>query len=127
MPPTHDYTYRYRGPRGSYGDCRIRVYEAPGQTVVIASDLGGGVSGTAAAARIATELERRHGPDPARPLVWVEHYRYGGDLAGSPGGRVETFHLVTFRRADDGTLYAPERWHLGRAGVEALIGEPIED
>ncbi len=128
MPKTHDYRHTYRGPGGVLSACRIRVYDTGGgQTVVIATDLGRGTSVTGAVTPLANEIEGSHCADPSRRMLWVEHYRYADTLPGWGAAPVETFHLVTFTRADDGTLTAP-RWHrLGRADIEALIGQPVED
>ncbi len=128
MPKTHDYRHTYQGLRGAPSPWRIRVYDTGGgQTVVIATALGRGTSVPGAVAPLANAIEGSHCADPSRRMLWVEHYRYADTLPGWGAAPVETFHLVTFTRADDGTLTAP-RWHrLGRADIEALIGQPVED
>ena len=112
--------YSQSNPRGTLGFTtayRVRVYRHAGVVVVVATDTGDGTRLTRVAETLATELERRHSPDPAGHFAWIEH-------RGGPG-RSEAFARVTFARAEDGTLHEPRREALTRAAVEALIGEPL--
>ena len=117
MPKLDEYTYQLRGTLGFTTAYRVRVYRHAGVVVVVASDTGDGTRLTRVAAALASELERRHSPDPAGHFAWIEH-------AGG-AGRPEGFARVAFARAEDGTLHAPRREALPRAAVEALIGEPL--
>src|SRR5437763_12166933 len=96
---------------------RVRPCRHAGVGLGVATDAGDGPRLTRVAETLATELERRHSPDPAGHFAWIEH-------RGGPG-RAEAFARVTFARAEDGTLHEPRREALTRAAVEALIGEPL--
>ena len=117
MPKLDEYTYQLRGTLGFTTAYRIRVYRHAGAVVVVASDTGDGTRLARVAEALASELERRHSPDPAGHFAWIEH-------RGGPG-RAEAFARVASARAEDGTLHAPRREALPRAAVEALIGEPL--
>ena len=117
MPKLDEYTYQLRGTLGFTTAYRVRVYRHAGVVVVVTTDTGDGTRLTRVAETLATELERRHSPDPAGHFAWIEH-------RGGPG-RAEAFARVTFARAEDGTLHEPRREALTRAAVEALIGEPL--
>ncbi len=122
MPQTHDYRHHFRGWQGCPSVCRIRVYRgSAGATIILATELEGenrGTSITNAAEALATELERRHCPDPGERMLWVEHYPPRASGGRQPACRAH-FALVTFTRADDGTLHSP---HWRHSTSEALAG-----
>ncbi len=110
MPLTHDYRHHFRGLHGCPSVCRIRVYRGSAKvTIIIATELeeeNRGTSITNAAEVLATELEQCHCPDPGERLLWVEHYPPRASTGPRPACRAH-FALVTFTRADDGTLHSP--------------------
>jgi len=121
---TCDHLYRYEGRRAP---CRIRVYQAAGQTDCLATERQGAEGGTAitdAAARIATQVERWHRPAHDGQFLWVEHWQ----LPRGPGprGEWETFAFVAFQRGAGGGFCCPEWRSTGREAVEALIGAAVE-
>lgn len=77
---THDYIYPYRGYWAPGGRCRVRIYQAEGQTpVVLVSELpdNENTSITNLAEYLAAELIVRHFPqrfEEEDPVVWIEHY-----------------------------------------------------
>ena len=125
MAQTHDYGYQLAVP-GGHARCRLRVYEAGGQTVCLATqrqDKFGGAALSDAAATLATLAEGWHRPARDGRFAWVEQYEYPrGD---EPGGARETFALVGFARDADGALARPTRRPADRAAVEALLGQPV--
>ncbi len=123
MPQTHDYRHHYRGLHGCPSVCRIRVYRgSAGATIIIATELAGenrGTSITNAVEVLATEMERRHCPDPGERMIWVEHYPAREPAGRRPACR-EHFALVTFVRGDDGRLHSP---HWRHVAAEELAGQ----
>ncbi len=117
---THDYQHEFHVGPGPALACRIRVYDAGDATVIIATDPDEGPVAPASLAVLATALERRHCPDPARPLVWVAQHGPGADPRQP---FEEGYSQVTFTRAEDGKLSAPQWRPLERAAVEMLVGE----
>lgn len=125
MAETHDYGYRFAVP-GGRALCRVRVYEAGGQTVCLATqrqDKFGGTALSDGTAALATLAEGWHHPVRDGRFVWVEHYEF--PLAPHPRGRAETFTLVTFQRDAGGALQRPSRRAADRAAVEALVGQAV--
>ncbi len=116
---THDYHHEFHVGPGPTLACRVRVYDADDATVIVVTDPDEGPLARTALAVLATALARRHVPDPARPLVWVEHHRPGADTHRP---FEESYELVTFARAAGGKLEAPHRRQLDRRAVELLIG-----
>ncbi len=125
MPQTHDDWHHFRGLHGCPSVCRIRVYRgSAGATIIIATELEGenrGTSITNAAEVLATALERRHCPDPGERLLWVEHSPPRAGAGRRPACRAH-FALVTFTRADDGTLHRPHWRHI----TSEELGEVLE-
>ncbi len=81
--------------------CRIRVHRgSAGTTIIVATKLAGengGTSITNAAEVLATELERRHCPDPSERMLWVEQYpprveTFAARGAAASYGRARTRH-----------------------------------
>jgi hypothetical protein len=125
MSQTHDYGYRLAVP-GGFSRCRIRVYEAGGRTVCLATqrqDKFGGLALTGGAAQIAALAEGWHHPIHDDRFTWVEQYEF--PLGGGPHGARETFAFVTFQRDAAGASCRPA-WQLtDRAAVEALLGHAV--
>ena len=122
---TQTYDYRYRYPDFPV-PCRIRVYQAGGQTVCLATQRQGKFAGSALtdhAARIATQVAGWHHPARDGGFVWVEHYER--PRGPDPEGRWETFALVTFERGSAGELCRPAWRATDRAAVEALVGQAV--
>lgn len=122
MDATYDYSYRYQGD----ARCRIRVYQASGQTICLATqrqDKWGGSGLTDSAARIATQVEGWHHPRHDDRFIWLEHYEY--PCSPNPQGARETFAFVSFQRGVAGELRSPDRRTAERAAVEALIGQAV--
>jgi hypothetical protein len=103
--------------------------------VVVATELpeNEGASITNAAEELAADVLAGYLPERAgeeRPFVWIEHY------PPRPGGRDETFDLVTFEHYRLRQELRAGRWrmllgepvwrHLAREQVEALIGGALE-
>src|SRR5207247_791555 len=118
MPLCYDHLYLYRGLHGCPSYCWLRISTAPGQTVVLATELedNPGTSITTIAHRLATEVARTFGL-PLDTLRWIEHYP-------ERPGLTESFALVRFTRTAQG-LQAPERRRLRREDVETLIGQTL--
>jgi hypothetical protein len=134
--PDVDAVHTYHGPWAPGAVCRIRVYRPAGfPPVVVATELpeneNTGIANAVeelAADVLAGYLPDRAGED--RPFVWIEHYPPG------PGGRGETFDLVTFEHYHPRHELRGGRWRLAigapvwrrltREQVEALIGGPLE-
>ena len=124
MAKTYDYRYRYPGAPVA---CRIRVYQAGGQTVCLATqrqDKFGGAALTEGAARIATQVAAWHHPVDDGRFVWVEQYEYL--LGNERQGRWETVAFVTFQRGVAGELCCPAWQPTERAAVEALVGQAVD-
>ncbi len=131
-----DAIHTYRGFWGPGAVCRIRVYRPAGSPpVVVATELpeNENSSITNAVEELAADVLASYLPDRAgddRPFVWVEHYPPG------PGGRDETFDLVTFEHYRLRQELRAGRWRmllgepewrpLTREQAEALIGGPLE-
>ncbi len=135
MTLIHEELYDYPGYHNCPSRCRIRVYEQPGDAlIIVASDLEGelahlgenhGTSITNMAEHLATAWRKRY---PARPIIWIEHYPARGCCWTRQGRQVwqfgETFDRVQFAWDNARQCYRQPRWaHLGRTGLEALIGE----
>ena len=123
MAKTYDYIYRYR-PAPAH--CRIRVYQAGGQNICLATKsrrYEPGATMADAAGRIATQVECWHHPVHDGRLLWVEHDECTG--VPDPEGVWETFAFVAFERDAAGELCRPARRPTGRAAVEALVGEAL--
>ncbi len=129
MPQTHDYRHHFRGLHGCPSVCRIRVYRgSAGATIIVATELEGenrGMSITNAAEVLATELERRHCPDPGARMLWVEHYPPREGAGRRPACRAH-YALVSFARADDGTLHSPHWRHITSAGLAGLLDRLVD-
>ena len=124
MAKTYDYHYQY--PEFPV-PCRIRVYQAGGQTVCLATqrqDKFGESAITDHAVRIATQVAEWHHPVHDGQLLWVEHYEY--PLGPGPQGAWETFAFVAFQRDADGGFCRPEWRPTDRAAVEAAVGAAVE-
>lgn len=122
-----DTVFRYRGFCGNAAECRLRVYEKPGQaTVVVASELDSN-QGTSIANMVVNlagwvwqMLEK-----PPNGMVWIEHFpRSGGEAANrnvfSPG----TFSEVNFTELVLGCseVFANPVWTaLSKEEFDALI------
>ena len=124
MPQTHDYRHHFRGWQGCPSVCRIRVYRgSAGATIIIATELEGenrGTSITNAAEVLSTALERRHCPDPSERMLWVEHYPAREGAGRRPACRAH-YALVSFTRADDGTLHCPHWRHISSEELVRLL------
>lgn len=104
------------------GRCRLRVYQIPGRTVVIATDQDIGPSVTNAAEEIATQVVHQFRIDPER-LLWVEHYLREDTRAGQSSGG-EEYDLVTF--VWDGKQFVQPHWtYSTQRAIEELIGERL--
>ena len=129
MPQTHDYRHHFQGLHGCPSVCRIRVYRgSAGATIIVATELGGenrGTSITNAAEILATELERRHCPDPGERLLWVEHDPARKGAGRRPACRTHDA-LVSFTRADDGTLHCPHWRHITSEGLARLLDRLVD-
>ncbi len=103
------YRHHYRGPAGA--------------TISVATELAGENGGTAitnAAEVLATELERRHCPDPGERMLWVEQSPPRAAAGRRPACRAH-YALVSFTRADDGTLHSPHWRHSTSEGLAGLL------
>jgi hypothetical protein len=135
MPFICEEIYDYRGYHDCESRCRIRVYELPGGALaIVASDLEGelahlgenhGTSITNMTEHLATAWRKRY---PGRPLAWIEHYPARGCCWTRQGRKVwqlgETFDRVFFSWNNRQQCYCKPTWkHLGRAGLEKLLGE----
>jgi hypothetical protein len=116
--------YCYGGPQSHSSYCWLRVYTAPDQAVVIATEVADnpGISITNAVESLATQVAQRFAI-PFDTLTWIEHY----PERIVNGGRLtipESFDQVTFMQGPTG-FDRPEWRHLQQSQVEALIGEAI--
>ncbi len=131
----HEEIYTYAGYQRCEARCRIRVYELPsGALVIVASELDGeleylgknfGTSITNMAEKLATAWRKRY---RGRPFVWVEHHGARGSCWTRDDRLVwqfgETFVRVFFSWHNSGQCYHKPQWtHLGRGGLEKLLGE----
>jgi hypothetical protein len=113
-----------RHPFGAHPRARVRIFEPRDDrepAVVICSELADnpGASVTNAAEAMATQVRDRY--LKGRTMVWVEHYP-----PEAHGGEPETFDSVEFYERPDGSFSTPKWKHLGRKGLEILIGGPLE-
>jgi hypothetical protein len=125
MAQTHDYGYRLATP-GGYARCRIRVYEAGGRTVCLATqrqDKFGGSALSDGAAEVASLVAGWHHPEHDVRFTWVEQYEF--PLGGGPHGARETFTFVAFERDAAGAFCHPTWQPTERATVEALLGQAV--
>ena len=124
MPLRYDRLYLYRGFHGCPSHCWLRIYTAPGQTVVLATEVDDnpGTSITNMAAGLATEVVRAFGL-PLDRLVWIEHYPDRMVSAGRPR-LPAAFDQVTFTHTAQG-LQSPQWCRLSLAQVETLIGQVL--
>jgi hypothetical protein len=102
----------------------LRIYTAPGQTVVLVTELDDnpGISVTNMAERLAAEVARTFDLS-LDTLLWIEHYPARQGLSGCPELQ-ETFDLVTFTRTSHG-LQHPEWRRLSQAQVEHMLGRTL--
>jgi hypothetical protein len=120
----HDVIFPFMDSHKQCGECRIRVYQRPRLTIVIASELKRGPAITNAAEEIATRVVQFFGLDPKR-LVWVEHHEshewpIHPDITPS-----DDYDFVSFTW-DGKHMSATQRNFGTRGQVEELVGEPIE-
>lgn len=118
-----DTTFTFTDGLRRRGSCRIRIYQIPRKTVVIATDLASGPSVTNAAEEIATQVAQKYAIDPAS-LTWIEHYQRPDRRAkpGEPKG--EEFDLVTFTW--DGTRFVEPQWsYTTQQKVEEMIDKKL--
>lgn len=120
---TIDMVLKFMGYGMHPSKCRIRVYDEPVHTVVIASDLGSGsgTSVTNAAEDIASKVCSVYDINPQR-MTWVEHYPRRGEYP-------DTFDLVEFTilprtQWQGGKVVSSPSWSpLTKKKVAAMIGE----
>jgi hypothetical protein len=120
----YDRLYLFRSSHGGPSYCWLRIYTAPGQTVVLATELdeNPGTSITNMAERLATEVTRTFGL-ALDTLLWIEHYPARQGLDGRPQFP-ESFDQVTFTRTSRG-LQCPQWRRLSQAHVEILLGQTL--
>ena len=120
----YDDVFLYRGFHACPSYCWLRIYTAPGQSVVLATELdeNPGTSITNAAERLAMNVARTFGLT-LDSLRWIEHYPERQGSHGRPG-LPESFDLVTFTPTAQG-LQSPEWTRLNPAQVEAMLSQPL--
>ena len=120
----YDDLFLYRGFHACLSYCWLRVYTAPGQSVVLATEMhdNPGTSITNAAERLEMNVARTFGL-ALDSLRWVEHYPARQGSNGRPG-LPESFGLVTFMPTAQGLQY-PEWRRLSMAQVEHMLGQPL--
>jgi hypothetical protein len=120
----YDRVFLYRGFHGCLSYCWLRIYTAPGQSVVLATEMheNPGTSITNAAERLAMEVTRTFGL-ALDALTWIEHYPERQGRNRHPG-LPESFEQVTFTRTAQ-SLGSPEWRRLSQAQVEAMLGQPL--
>jgi hypothetical protein len=119
MDQIRDEQYHFDGPGGPAW-CHLQVYQgADGAVLALATEGADnpGVSITAWADRLAHAVWREAGAPPV--FTWIEHYP--PDLRA---GLAESFALVQFGQAPDGTFTTPRWQPLTRDTVEALLTAP---
>jgi hypothetical protein len=127
-----DYIYEYRGYSNCESRCRVRIYEAPGQSpVFLVEELADnpGTSITNMAEYLAAELATRHFPErleEPEPFRWIEHYPRTEDERRR--GMVE-YSLVTFSsyRPTVVRQWGHLRRRLGKPDWRYVDGETIEE
>ena len=118
MECIRDERYTYEGPTGTAW-CQIQVYRGDtGVVVVLATERldNPGVSITAWADRLAYQVWQDVGTPPV--FTWIEHYP-----AGSSPELGESFALVQFTPAPNGTFTMPRWQALPRPLVEELLAQ----
>ena len=120
----YDALYLYRGFHACLSYCWLRIYTAPGQSVVLATEMpdNPGTSITNAAERLAMEVMRTFGL-LFDSLRWVEHYPERQGRHGHPP-LPASFDLVTFTPTTQG-LRSPEWRRLSQAQIEHMLGQPL--
>ena len=120
----YDNLYLYRGYHGCPSYCWLRIYQAPGQTVVLATEVDDnpGTSITNMAEHLATEVTRTFGLSLGA-LVWIEHYPDRLVIGGHPR-LPASFDLVTFTCTPQG-LRAPQWRRVSKEQVETLMGQSL--
>ena len=120
----YDRLYLFRGFHDCPSYCWLRIYTAPGQSVVLATEMpdNPGTSITNASERLAMEVTRSFGLT-FDTLTWVEHYP---ERQGSHGGPrlPASFDQVSFTPTAQG-LRSPEWQRLSKIQVEAMLGQPL--
>ena len=127
MRKTLDQTFPYLGYYDCPSQCRLRVWQEPGQVpVVLFTELDDnpGTSITNMIEYIAWEafklLER-----PESGMVTIEHYRDRGIVRGKPLYK-EEFDLVTFTQTASG--FDDPCWRrISKEEVERIIGETLTE
>jgi len=125
MQLTYDGLYHYWGYHGCPSRCWLRIYKAPGQAVVVATELADnpGTSITNMAEVLATHVCQEFGL-PLDDLMWIEHYPERCFLGGRPR-LPASFDHVTFAALTAQGLQRPEWRRLSQAQVETLIEQAL--
>jgi hypothetical protein len=120
----YDDLYLYRSFNACPSYCWLRIYTAPRQHVVLATEMpeNPGISITNAAERLAMEVTRTFGL-AFDALAWIEHYPERQGSHGHPP-LPASFDLVTFMRTAQG-LQRPEWRRLSKVQVEQVLGQPL--
>jgi hypothetical protein len=120
----YDDVFLYRGFHACPSYCWLRIYTAPGQSVVLATEMpdNPGTSITNAAERLAMEVTRTFGL-ALDTLTWIEHYPEREGRNRHPP-LPASFDLVTFTPTAQG-LRSPQWRRLSQAQVEAMLGQPL--
>jgi hypothetical protein len=139
-----DRAYPYRWYWGEKATCRIRIYERPAYTVVIATELAENpkTSITNFAEYLATMICAQYEILPER-LRWIEHHPVQGargqffascDLVTftfhpePPPWLEEPFWNIAYRQCPALVHFTDPQWKcLTKEEMEALIGEPLAD
>lgn len=94
-----DTTFFYRGFCGNEAECRLRVYEKPGQAIiVVASELASN-RGSSIVSMVTKLAERvwRILEQPHNGMIWIEHIPYISYTApGEDFTEYDTFSRVVF-------------------------------
>jgi hypothetical protein len=119
MDLAYDRISQYTGSHACLSHCRLRIFTAPGQAVVIATEVADnpGTSLTNMAGPLATQVWQEFGL-PLEALVWIAHYPSRGF------GLPEVFARVIFELTPQGLCHPQWQWRT-ITHVEAMIAQAL--
>ena len=120
-----DQRYVYPGPDGRFAQCWLRVYKAPGQAIVLASEVDAYPRPAESTRMVvmARDVYRRFGL-PLDNTVWMAHCPGRGPHIRPYPNVPEHFEEADFAWTPEG-LGQPKWRPRQRTEVEDLIGQPL--